>query len=355
MGIFDKIEEQADIKNMNAITQLMKPPIKEKGLSVPHIDVHKKGSVYQADLLRLPNDNGYKYSLVVVDTYDRSMDAEPMKSTTSLEAVKAMKAIFKRKYLNPPILMIQTDNGSEFKKDFNNYVEKELKVIHKYGMPYRSRQQAMVESMNGIISKAIARYQNAIEITTGKRSTEWTDYLPKIVKVLNQEIVRPNPRENINNGPVCNKSDCILLKEGTKVRIPYEKPVDNINEKRQADSRWRVVDIRWRKKIYTISQVILRSNQPPMYLLEGIKNTAFTRSNLQVVDENEKMPEIPMVEKYEVEKFLSKEKKNNLVYFKVKWKNYPISQATLEKRTTLIKDLGKQNFTKLENELLTPN
>lgn len=349
--LFEKIEDRAGLKNMKSITQQMTPPRRDRGNSQATTDTHSKGSIYQADLLRLPDDNGFKYALVVVDTFDRSMDAEPIKSTSSRETLKAIKNIFNRKYLNPPILMMSTDNGPEFKGEFNNYIEKELKIIHKYGKPYRSRQQAIVERFNYVLSKSISRYQNAVEVSTGQPSTEWIDYLPKIVEVLNDYITRENPKKSVNNGPVCRKKkgDCELLKEGTKVRIPYEKPVDIISEKRHADSSWRVGDMRWTKKIYTISRVILRSNQPPLYLIDDKKNTAYTRSQLQLVDEDEQLPSVPREEKYEIEKFIGKKKISGLVHYKVKWKNYPATQASWIKRTELIKDLGIQTFKELDN------
>lgn len=348
--LFKKIEAKAGLKNMETITKQMTAPRRDRGASSATTSTHTKGAVYQADLLRLPEDRGYKYALVVVDTYDRSIDAEPMKTTQSKEAVKAIKKIFSRTYLNPPILMIATDNGAEFKKEFHYYINDDLKIIHKYGKPYRSRQQAMVERFNYVLSKAISRYQNAVEISTGQPSTEWIDYLPKVVEVLNDEVVRENPLKNKNKGPLCRekKGDCELLTEGTRVRIPYEKPVDIINEKRHADSSWRVGDMRWTKTIHTIARVILRSNQPPLYLIDNKKNTAYTRSQLLLVDENEQQPVVPQEETYEVEKFIGKKKIGGLVHYKVKWKNYPASQANWIKRTELIKDLGAVAFKEFE-------
>jgi hypothetical protein len=220
-ALFKKMESLVGIKNTDLIDKKLRQPLRDRGNSAAFIDVHAKGSIYQADLIRLPEDRGYNYALVVVDTYDRSMDAEPMKSTKSKECVQAMKKIFKRKYLDPPILMMQVDNGSEFKASFRTYITTDLQIILKYGKPYRSRQQALVERYNWTISRAIARYQLVKEEVTGEPSTEWVDYLPTIVKVLNQELVRENPMRNKNKGPVCraSKGDCELLNKGDKVRV----------------------------------------------------------------------------------------------------------------------------------------
>lgn len=350
--LFNKIEQEAGIKNMKSVERSLQVPRRDRGKSNATIDTHVKGSVYQADLLRLPEDKGFKYALVVVDTYDRSVDAEPMKSTKAVDTIRAIKKIFKRPYLKEPILMLQTDNGAEFKGDFKRYVEVELKVIHKYGKPYRSRQQAMAERMNHTISTAIGRYQLAMEMNSEQSSKEWIEYLPKIIKVLNENIVRPNPKALKNEGPTCreNKGDCELLSEGDKVKIILDKPIDITTGKRHADSNWRVTDARWSKKNHTIEQVILRSNQPPLYRVDGLKNTVYTRSQLQIVNENESKPIIPKEETYEVERILEKKKINNLIHYKIKWKNFPISKATYEPRKKLLKDLGKETLKELEDE-----
>eukprot|EP00045_Choanoeca_perplexa_P020979 m.5465 g.5465 ORF g.5465 m.5465 type:complete len:203 (-) comp7693_c0_seq1:409-1017(-) len=196
--LYHKIEDLVGITNSKLIDQRLKQPRRDRGEAAPRIDVHTKGSVYQADLIRLPDDQEFKYALVVVDTYDRSMDAEPMKSTKAKEAKAAIIKIFKRKYLDAPILMLQVDNGVEFKADFARYIENDLKIILKRGKPYRSRQQALVERYNYVIARAVARYQLVREEVTEQLSTEWIDYLPKIVRVINEELVRPNPRHRPN-------------------------------------------------------------------------------------------------------------------------------------------------------------
>jgi hypothetical protein len=63
----------------NLLTNLIKPP-KEKKKSMPTTTASEKFATEQVDTLFLPNDNGFKYCLVVVDIATRLMDAEPMKN-----------------------------------------------------------------------------------------------------------------------------------------------------------------------------------------------------------------------------------------------------------------------------------
>ncbi|EGG22990.1 hypothetical protein DFA_05120 [Cavenderia fasciculata] len=61
----------------------------------------------------LPNDNGFKYALVVVDLASRLTDAEPLQNKTAKEVRDAFIKIYKRGILKPNI--IQMDPGTEFK------------------------------------------------------------------------------------------------------------------------------------------------------------------------------------------------------------------------------------------------
>ena len=53
----------------------------------------------------MPEDQYYKYILVCVDMYDGTMDAEPLKLRDNKNIIKAFKEIFKRKYLDYPLII----------------------------------------------------------------------------------------------------------------------------------------------------------------------------------------------------------------------------------------------------------
>ena len=81
-----------------------------------------EGYNYMADLLYLPDDDGYKYLLVMTDVITHAFDIEPIKNKESATVLKAMKDIFKRKYLKKPKASLRTDNGTEFKGVFHKYL-----------------------------------------------------------------------------------------------------------------------------------------------------------------------------------------------------------------------------------------
>ena len=180
--IFKRMEMLSGLTNTTKIDKFLKEPRRDRGKSAAIIDVPTKSSIHQADLLRLPEDNSFKYALVVVDAGNRACDAEPMKTTSSKETVRAITKIYKRKYLDEPILQIATDKGSEFKGAFKQWTDSKG-IILKYGRTGRTRQQALPERYNYVISRAIQRRQLAKELITDNPSLDWVEYLPtKLLK-----------------------------------------------------------------------------------------------------------------------------------------------------------------------------
>ncbi len=79
----------------STLDNLYKPIRKNTKNNRTHFFSVDKPSVFQfADLLFLPEDDGFKYCLVVVDLYDRKTDARPLKTKNTSEIVKAFKDIW---------------------------------------------------------------------------------------------------------------------------------------------------------------------------------------------------------------------------------------------------------------------
>ena len=53
-----------------------------------------------------------------------------------------------------------------------------------------------------------------------------------------------------------------------------------------------------------------------------MKNTAFSKNELQVYDEDEEQINISTVEKYLVEKIIGKKKIKNKIFYLIKWLGY---------------------------------
>lgn len=324
--MFKKIYEKLNLNPNDIADGLLKIPQKPKVQA--KFQTFKSGSVQQADLLYLPTDNGFKYALVVVDVVSHAMDAEPLKNKETSDVLKAFKAIYKRKYLNLPSDFLQVDSGTEFKGQVKKYFN-DNNVIIRVGRTGRHKQQAVVETYNGFIAKALLSKMADEEQRTRRENRKWVKFLPIVISVINEYQRKEPSIESMLGDPICYKKTgyCELLPVGTKVRVILEQPL-NIADKRLT-GKFRTGDRRWENETRTVDNVLLKPNQPPMYMVSGIKNASFLREELQEIKSTEQ-------EYYIVQKILKKVS-NKPVKYLVKWKNY--KEPTVEPRSSLIKDV----------------
>ena len=262
------------------VSELMKIPKKDKIKNIPHHESYKKDAVHQMDLLFLPSDNQYKYALTVIDVFDRTADAEPLRQKTASSVVKALVKIYSRNYLSIPKMWIQVDDGSEFKGEMNEFAKKH-KIGIRRALPNRHRQQASVEALNGILAKIIFELQAIEEVSTNKVNKKWVKNLPIIIEEYNKKLSNSVKTKKKSNHATCQGDSCNLLNEGDYVRRILDYAIDNATGKK-IDSKFRGTDARWSKELYKIENVILAPGQPPLYKLEGI-NTNYTKNQLQLI------------------------------------------------------------------------
>jgi hypothetical protein len=328
------------------VNELYRKPKKDKGVNAPTFQSYPPGMVQQADLLFLPDDDGKKYALVVVDIGSRLTDAEPMKDKKSSNIVKALKKIYARKKLKIP-RKIEVDSGTEFKGETLKWL-KQKKVKVRVAKPYRHRQQAIVERKNQYIGKELFKRMTAQEILTGETSRQWVDDLPEVIDKLNKMKSVTKKRKPTGEYK-CEGDACTIIPEGTKVRVALDAPIDVISGKRLT-GRFRDTDIRYEIKPKTVNQIIIQPDQPPMYLVDdGNGKTdhgqAYTKSQLLPVKANETQPSSSKIrpikekgiKKYVIDKLLERKKDKGKIVFLVKWKGF--KEKTFEKRSTLIKDV----------------
>jgi hypothetical protein len=332
MSIKEFIEAINKSKKNTELTSLYKRPMPEVKGQMPITPIYDDGVHQQADLLFLPHDGDFKYLLVCVDL-SGSVDAEPLKEKTNAGVIKAFKSIYSRDYLDKP-LIITLDAGSEFKGETEDYFTK-MKANVKYALVGRHRQLAVVERMNQKIGTILLKRMASQELLTGETSREWVDDIPELIEYLNQHKRKP-PKET--DEIIADKYSGNLLEVGQKVRILLDYPINNTDNKRLS-GKFRSGDIKWSVKTYTIKEVLLKPNSPPMYLTSNNDDVARTKNQLQVVSGNEEEPDPKFIrgnpEHYIVSKILDKRKLKNKVQYKVKWKGYPESEATWINREEL--------------------
>jgi hypothetical protein len=345
-NLYNKIFNINESSNQELYNLHLKPR-KEKGQNMPTFQHQKINMIHQADLLFLPTDEGFKYLLVVVDIGSRLCDAVPLKTKEANEIIKAFETIYKRRNskLKYPKNM-EVDAGSEFKGNVKEYfLNKNMSVrVAKAG---RHRQQAIVERKNQTIGYVLHQRMNAQELLTGQTSRQWVKFLPKVIKVINEEVEKRKPPKYIDE-PLGQGNTLDLIPIGSKVRTVSEKPRDVANDN-VLFGNFRKSDIRWNQKQRTVKEILIKPNFPPMYLLDGnigkrkVEPIARTKEQLQIIKPNEEAPEgekviDEIVGKQDtniVEHILNKKKIGNLTYYLIKWKGY--KEPTWAPRKELIK------------------
>src|SRR6185312_13609564 len=157
MSFFDEYFSDKSKKDKKAkpkvLDKLYQIPKKDKGLDAPTFGETIPNQVHQADILYLPEDDGYKYALVVTDDATRITDAVPLKSKSNEEVLRAFKTIYDRGILILP-RKVEVDPGTEFKGSVTKWF-RDQNIIVRVGKVGRHRQMALVERRNQIIGTAI--------------------------------------------------------------------------------------------------------------------------------------------------------------------------------------------------------
>ena len=270
-------------KNMEEVQQLLKVPIRDNKKDIPHIynNITEEGYQQQADLLYLPTDAfGYKYCLVVVDVATSKCDAQQLKRKTDLAVKNAFIKLYERNILEKPTI-IRFDQGSEFKGLLKKYFEDE-KVIVKYSLTNRHRQQALVEQKNKQIGNLITAYQTNEELKTNKIVKRWVKQLPFVIKYLNENLPKRN-YDKLTNEIMTTKFSKDLIPLHSTVRYILDYPLNALGNK--VDSKFRSGDIRWSRETSEVKRIVLNPNIPPLYILNNKKGVAYTKRQLQVIKE----------------------------------------------------------------------
>ena len=96
-------------------------------------------------------------------------------------------------------------------------------------------------------------------------------------------------------------------------------------------STFRSGDIRWTKDTHTITQIYLNPGQAPAYQIDNKTNVSYTRPQLQIVDDNEI---IPNSDRQYAQRIIGKKKIKCRIYYTVEWED----KTTSDEEYSNIKD-----------------
>lgn len=285
----------------------------------------------QCDLMELPTSKqGYKYLFCIVDLWSNYFDCEPLKDKSALSTLKAIKKIFKRKYLTIPYASLRTDGGSEFKGEFHQFLY-DHGILHRTNLPDRHKQMGNIENLNRQIGRIVNTYMTNKTVELGKEYNEWPDILDDVRKELN--AIKKHPKDvDINKyvpKPIHIENGAPRYAVGDLVYRRLEKPIDQFGKK--LHSYFRVGDLRFElvpRKI--VQQLVYTSKNPYRYILNDMPNVSYAEAEL--------IPAHDKVEKHVVKKIIGKKTENKIMYYLVWWKGKKKDQSTWEPKTTLIED-----------------
>lgn len=283
---------------------------------------------FMVDLIQMPKTSKkYKYILVVVDIWSDEFDLEPLYNKTALETLKAFKTIIKRPYLNLPKASIRSDNGTEFKKEFTNFLE-DHKIRHRLSRPYRHKQNSNVESLNRLVTRILMTYLTNKEIELGHTYLEWTDLLPELRKELNAYRKKPDG-DPFNLEPI-KRNDMIPKYNVGDIVIPVLEHAKNALGNKETSEGFRSGDVRYDRlnKLKIIKVLNYPNNN--RYILNGMTNVSFAEAELLPTDKTEEFIEVKKIIGHKVSKGIS--------YYLVWWKGLIKSKSTWELATNLIED-----------------
>ena len=233
----------------------------------------------QCDLIFMPKDHGYIYILSVVDLHNKECDAEPLKSKTAETLKEAFTKVFNRNIINSAnVKEIYSDLGTEFTGGIIQDFFKKHNILIKFSRTNRHSQQAVVEHMNYILKKVLWSKMSIEEQKTGKTNTTWVKYLPKLIKMMNENKQKEKPIKYYFNDPKIKKNEKILS-EGTEVYVMRDFPVDNIQGKRLYGNI-RAGEAKFDTVKRKINRVCIYPNQPVRYQVSGIENASYSRGQL---------------------------------------------------------------------------
>ena len=223
------IKKKKDLEN-EILYNLYKKS-REKKIEMPSIQAILPNVVQQADLLYLPNDDGFKYCLTLVDVGSRLFDAVPLKDRTSKAVLDGFKILYKQRVLHLPARTIQFDSGTEFKDKVKKYFE-EQGINIRVSQTGRHRQQALIEARNLTLGKALMMRMSAEELITHEPSRDWVEFLPCVVKAMNKHFgrklayIKKLIKKQDDAPYTCSGKNCELIPVGTPVRFALDEPVD---------------------------------------------------------------------------------------------------------------------------------
>lgn len=245
--------------------------------------------LWQADLVEMQPyavfNNGYRYLLVVIDTFSKYAWVRPCKTKTGPDVTNAFQSILK---LGRIPKNLHTDNGGEFyNKHFKLLMDKFK--INLYST-FSVMKASIVERLNRTLKEKMWK------LFSLQGNYKWQNILPKIVSEYNN-----TKHSKIKMTPVqVNKTnEKMLLKtvyNNIKIAGPAKlKPNDLVRISKYKNLFEKGYTPNWSTEVFRISRV--KITNPVTYLLEDLQNQPISGGFYEFELQKTKVSDVYLVEK----------------------------------------------------------
>lgn len=266
----------------NTTRQLYTQPKKQKVFG--KINVPEEGYHQQIDILYLPNDNGFKYLLTIVDVFDSKCDAIALKTLDMDNITHALQHLYENSMSLIKPKLIQADQQFESKK-FRDWCE-ENDINLKISNTNDHRALSYVERLNKTLGTWIHQLQVEQELQSGEVNTSWKDDYKTLIEIINEKHKMRKKRKRTGDIRLNNTNNSLILPD-TEVRVALDKDVSQDVFGNRLHGNQRAGDIKWSVKIYTVIAPVLIPDNPPFYKLRSLNghiiDRLYSRERLLVV------------------------------------------------------------------------
>lgn len=244
----------------------------------------EEGYQHQIDILHLPNDNGFKYLLTVVDLYDSLCDAIALKKLEMENLIHALQHLYDNSmYLVKPRL-IQADQQFD-NKLFKDWCD-ENDINYKFSNTNDHMAMSHVERLNKTLGTWFHQLQVEQEVQTGKVNTEWKGYLKTLIAIINERHKDRKPKKFNDNIQINNTNDTLILPD-TQVRLKLDTDVPRDVFGNKLHGKIRAGDIKWSKELYEVVAPVFIPGNIPFYKIRKLNGRVidrlFSREKLLVI------------------------------------------------------------------------
>lgn len=184
-------------------------------------DVKFYGEVVQMDLAHMFEYENYKYFLLFVDVFSSKVFVRALKDKSSESVKKALMLILND--FKAPITKIESDQGSEFKKEVKNLL-KEHNILLK--LKYGKNKAAIAEHYIFLVKKRL------FMLLRGTLSQDWPKYLYKVVSDMNNTPIEKLGFQTPNS--VTSIYDSVIIRSAQKIHNIEHQTEPNL--KQQAEN-----------------------------------------------------------------------------------------------------------------------